>query len=213
MQRLNEFFDDEAGLMRALTDYVDPSSVAVAIAAARRIGKALQRDPLDQRRDLLRQITNRITVEPGLLTISVDRVALASLLIGTGIEPDEATEQHLSLTCPISLRRRGVENRIVIPGSNKNRDADPALIALLSRAHCYLHQLTVGSAMSLSEVAALNQVDLGDVSRTLPLAFLSPRITDAIISETQPAELTAQTLSRLANPPISWSEQADRLGF
>lgn len=51
------------------------------------------------------------------------------------------------------------------------------------------------------------------MSRLLPLAFLSPKITEAILTGTQPVDLTAQRLSRITNLPSAWNEQAELLGF
>ena len=39
------------------------------------------------------------------------------------------------------------------------------------------------------------------------MAFLSPKIIDAITNGTQPVELTTQLLSRVPELPSSWSEQ------
>ena len=43
------------------------------------------------------------------------------------------------------------------------------------------------------------------VSRVLPLAFLSPRIVEAILTGQQPADLTARHLARSIELPIGWA--------
>jgi site-specific DNA recombinase len=47
----------------------------------------------------------------------------------------------------------------------------------------------------------------------MPLAFLAPDIVEAILAGTQPVELTAETLTRHADLPLSWADQKRSLGF
>ncbi|TIU39941.1 MAG: hypothetical protein E5W31_07090 [Mesorhizobium sp.] len=65
------------------------------------------------------------------------------------------------------------------------------MIDVVYRSQLYLHQLTDGSGRSLTEIASLNATTVSEVSRLLPLAFLSPKIVSKIIAGIQPVELTA----------------------
>ena len=47
----------------------------------------------------------------------------------------------------------------------------------------------------------------------MPLAFLAPEIVEAILAGTQPAHLTAETLTKHTDLPLSWTEQKTLLGF
>jgi len=51
------------------------------------------------------------------------------------------------------------------------------------------------------------------MSRLLPLAFLSPRIVEAILLGEQPADLSVRHLARSIDLPIGWAEQSWLLGF
>lgn len=68
-------------------------------------------------------------------------------------------------------------------------------------------QLTDGAHRNLSDIAILNKAELSEVSRILPLAFLSPKLVEAILAGDQPVQLTAQRLSRIADLPLSWANQ------
>ena len=68
-----------------------------------------------------------------------------------------------------------------------------------------------GQGKTLSDVATAERVEVSEVSRILPLAFLSPSIVDSILAGTQPVSLTAQRLSRLADLPASWRQQSELL--
>lgn len=165
------------------------------------------------KRSLLQKIVRRVTLKPGSLTIDLDRRSLSGLLLDRSLPPSDGA-QVTSIECPIGMKRRGVETRIVLTdGSNSNRDPDGALIDLLRRAHSYLGQLTDGAGRSLSDVAALNGTDTSEVSRLLPFAFLAPRIAASIVAGDQPVELTTHRLSRLPDLPLAWTDQAALLGF
>ncbi|MGC4024231.1 MAG: hypothetical protein QM744_03140 [Mesorhizobium sp.] len=71
--------------------------------------------------------------------------------------------------------------------------------------------LTDGQNKTIIEVANSENVAPADVSRILPIAFLSPSITDSILTGTQPASSTAQHLSRFIDLPASWRQQSELL--
>jgi hypothetical protein len=50
------------------------------------------------------------------------------------------------------------------------------------------------------------------VRRLTRLAFLSPRIVEAIVTGHQPPELTAKALTERIELPLLWSEQEHALG-
>ena len=115
---------------------------------------------------------------------------------------------------PIILKHRGVETRLVIEGSFGTRRApDRTLVELLARAQLYLSRLTDGSQLSIGDVAKEFRVHRADISRILPLAFLSPKIVDAILAGSQPPDLTPSKLMRAIDLPTDWKQQALVLGL
>lgn len=144
------------------------------------------------------------------------RGPLYHLLSNPAAEDDAASDdvenQLFLIDRPIAIRRRGVEARIVIPGAS-GRDPDSLLVDLIARAHLYLDRLTDGSGSSIAELATELSVHRADISRILPLAFLSPGITDRILTGCQPADLTVRTLARGLDIPPAWNDQAGVLGM
>ena len=53
---------------------------------------------------------------------------------------------------------------------------------------------------------------VGDVSRSLQLAFLAPDLVEAILDGTQPVALTPERLKRALELPLLWHEQRAMLG-
>ena len=168
---------------------------------------------MEVRRELVRRLVRRVILKPGSLTIDIDRSAIvAELLPELAQSKSEQDDETISIECPISLKRRGVELRMVVTNSaHPHREPDASLVQLILRAHRYLAMLNDGQGRTLSDIAVTERVELSEVSRVLPLAFLSPSIVDSILAGTQPVSLTAQRLSRLADLPASWKQQSELL--
>ena len=90
---------------------------------------------------------------------------------------------------------------------------DPALTKAVARAHKWFGDLASGRARSLAELAKAEGLSDRYVSRLVLLAFLAPKIVEAILAGTQPVELTAEILTKRADLPLSWVEQKTVLGF
>ena len=73
--------------------------------------------------------------------------------------------------------------------------------------------LTGGGASSIDAAARVVGIDRVEASRILPLAFLAPDITCAIVAGRAPSELTATALGRLRHLPTDWPAQRRLLGF
>jgi hypothetical protein len=166
-----------------------------------------------QRRGLLLDIIQRVQLGSGTLAVTFDIVNLVNALLG---EHDSAREMHQGddaephtfiLTVPIDLRRRGNQARIVVESTiAAGRTPDPVLVDLVGRAHLYLASLTKHPADGIAGVATRHHADRTDVGRILPLAFLSPALTQSILTGTQPVELSGRHLSRLDLPHL-WADQ------
>ncbi|WP_246675082.1 recombinase family protein [Mesorhizobium sp. B2-5-3] len=211
--RLNRILSDQSQLSDWIRQWAEAGEVQSAIRRAEELRACWASGTADAKRSMLQKIVRKITLKPGSLTIELDRRSLSELVLDRTLPPNDGA-QVASIECPIGMKRRGVETRIVLTdGSNSSREPDGALIDLLRRAHLYLHQLTDGAIRSLTDVAMLNGTDTSEVSRLLPFAFLAPKIAANIIAGDQPVELTAHRLSRLSDLPLAWTDQAALLGF
>lgn len=124
-------------------------------------------------------------------------------------EPSGAADADLHMIeLPFTICHRGVGRRLVIEGQSASmRRLDRPLIDMIARAHAYLEALTDGQGLGRKQVADRFGVHPEDVSRFLPLAFLSPRIVETILTGRQPADLTVRHLARGIDLPISWAAQ------
>jgi hypothetical protein len=90
---------------------------------------------------------------------------------------------------------------------------DPSLIRLIVMAHGLREKLLAGDGASLGEIAAREGMHRSYFTRVLRLAFLSPKITNAILDGHHPPDLNAARLMRTYGLPIEWQVQESALGF
>ena len=119
-----------------------------------------------------------------------------------------------AVTAPLQLQRRGPELRLVLQGAAAPAPRpDPLLVRTLIAARSRVADwLDPAQALSVSAIARRDGVDVGDVSRSLQLAFLAPDLVEGILDGTQPLALTAERLKRLGDLPLIWDAQRALLG-
>lgn len=208
--------DDGPRLSSLLQPVITGSEMGAALANAASLKSGFASSSHQQRRDLLRTLLRRIELGDAVLRIHLDRARLAAVLTERRVSDIDLDDQERQVTIEshFTLRRRGIETKLVLADSSvKNASPDDGLKALLAKAHHYLRQLTDGSGRGVSEVAAANKVDRSDFTRILRMAFLAPDMVDRILNGSQPVELSAQSLSRLAELPHSWANQRALLGI
>lgn len=165
-------------------------------------------------RAIIRMGVRCVDLASNRIRIAIDRSAVATWLASTALPPVASDADLHIVDLSLTIRRRGVERRLVIEGQGASlRRPDQPLIDMLARAHAYLEALTDGRRLGRKDVAERFGVHPEDVSRVLPLAFLSPRIVEAILTGQQPADLTARHLARAIDLPIRWADQSTLLGI
>jgi len=188
-------------------------------------------------RQIVHMAIRRISLSNDRIRMLIDRRALANWLADTkpedaaapgGGRPSNSASRNTKgklptveddpdlhvIDLPLSVRKRGVERRLVIDGQAAVRSRpDKPLIDMIARAHVYLATLTDGQGLGRKAVAKQFGVHAEDVSRLLPLAFLSPRIVELILTGRQPADLSVRHLARGIELPISWAAQHKLLGI
>ncbi|MBX3584405.1 MAG: recombinase family protein [Rhizobiaceae bacterium] len=203
MLRDNVRLSEWAGMM------VPAIPVHTAIAWAGALRDKLQTSSPEQAKSL-RRLVRAVHVKPGELVFEIDPRAA----IGEAGNTDDASQPEVdpvTISVPMTLRRRGAEAKLVLEGQSASRKPDDGLVEALAKAHMMLGMLTDGSARTIADVANETGIHVADVSRILPLAFLAPKITDAILRGRQPVELTARALMRDDLPHL-WRDQLQQFG-
>jgi site-specific DNA recombinase len=217
-QQLNQILSNEAQLADWMQESGLSDCIPAMVAEAGRLRGRYEFGGKEEKRRLLRTIITRVELRPAELILGIDRQALLDLLTesASGKRPATSPGERLApirSAVAIAIRRRGVETRMVLAnGAASSSQADPALVQLVARAHTYLAMLTDGSGRNLTRIATECRTELSEVSRILPLAFLAPKIVEAIMAGRQSASLTAQRLLRMSDLPVRWDEQLASIG-
>jgi hypothetical protein len=139
------------------------------------------------------------------------RMRRAPLLAGDvrSLASETPTDAAIELTAAVEFKRRGIENRLVLPGltsQNHSTKHDPALIKAITRGRAWFEELASGRARSLHELAKRDRISRRYIRRLVNLAFLSPKLIEAVLQGRQPVELTATRLTEI-DLPLDWTEQ------
>lgn len=131
-----------------------------------------------------------------------------------GLPATQTTALALTHTEPLSIRRRGIEMRLII---DNNASApvrtDPPLLKALGRAYRWCDDLCADRVPSVAAIAHRERLDVRYVRRVLQLRFLAPTIVEAIVAGRHPAELSTIALTRRLDLPPLWTEQHRLLGI
>jgi hypothetical protein len=139
------------------------------------------------------------------VAIHLDRTTLATRLT---LPPDALDDALLAFEAPFSLRRRGIEAKI-IAGSFATA-ADANLHKTLLNAHRWLGALKTNQ--TIADIARESGHSESYIRTRLPLALLSPRIQAAILNGSIGPTVTVDSVVR-ADLPSNWTEQEQRLGL
>ncbi len=124
-------------------------------------------------------------------------------------EANEGKELNLPFAPTVPLRK-GVAYASGEPPKLDARDRD-ALLQAIARARKWMDDLICGKVASFEEIAEVEEIGVRHVRRLAPLAFLSPKIIQALASDERSSGLSVSRLTlALAH---SWAEQEKMFGL
>lgn len=148
--------------------------------------------------DLLALI-DRVCLGRHSLEISVDPHRLAQAF---GISISSEGLELLTFQTPFTVRRRGVETKLLLQGEAIPRDT--TLLRNMAKGHALLEMIAAGQ--SLKRIAEVHEMSVRRVQQTLEFAFLSPAVVQQILEGRQPGFLTTDWC--LKNEiPVAWADQ------
>jgi site-specific DNA recombinase len=146
---------------------------------------------------------------------SVRRVIVGSTEVRIELKPDSShVDPHahpVVITVPIRLCRRGGETDIRPAGNAEGlrpTHPDRALLRGMIRAYQWRSKLESGQFKSLDALARAEKKSATYLSKLLPLAFLAPDLTEAILDGRQSDHLTLAKI-RTTQVPFDWHLQRD----
>ena len=91
-------------------------------------------------------------------------------------------------------------------------DKPRAPVGSIARGRRWSDDLLAGRVESVAAIAVREGVLSNYVRRLIRVAFLAPKIVEAIAAGDQPPELTAKALTERIELPLLWSEQERSVG-
>ena len=119
-----------------------------------------------------------------------------------GIPLIDTDLDQLTFHAPFTLRRRGVETKLLLDGDAIPRDE--TLLRNIAKGHAFLKMIKSGQ--TAQQIADVQDISARRVQQTLEFAFLSPDVTRQIIKGQQPPFLTADWCLK-QEIPVDWAEQ------
>jgi site-specific DNA recombinase len=162
---------------------------------------------------LLRSVITRVVLDDAEIRIEVDKHRLSQAVWpGTSDRiQDRGREEPIVLASVGELKRCGGEVRLLLPPDSPSAKARqiPSLLRAVAMAHDWLDRIVRGEATSQRALAEQTGHDERYIGRILPLAFLSPDLTEAILEGTQSAHLSLIKIR--PSLPLQWDHQRSAL--
>ena len=184
---------------------LDPSSITKILQTAGSLRNQITDKGEHSDAQYLNGLIDRIDLSKGQFCVRLDLGAL---------QKTEETMLPISAAfeVPFQKRQNGRAKPIIIaPPDAPQPDQD--LINLVADAKRWSVELLNGKSCTIRQIEDRERLRSGSVSRILPLAWLAPDISTAILEGSQPQHLTAKKLRILAELPLEWQEQRKILGF
>ena len=119
------------------------------------------------------------------------------------------------VSIPIWMRKRGGKRTATAPDGKAlvpSARLDETMLRAVVKARKWRGLLISGEISSIQALADQEECTNGYIRKMLPIAYLAPDITEAIIDGRQPETLL---LDKLTNTklPLAWTDQRKHLGF
>jgi site-specific DNA recombinase len=212
VSQLQSFLQSPQRLIDTLTDAVDgPVEIQEIVDKA----KSWSSTSTNEIESVLHLIVKRIVVGERQVEIQLSKRSLREMAIGfkmasTPSASMPCAEDLVSIEIQAKLQRCGGEVRLILPhdGTPHKPHTVPALIRAVALAHDWVDQIRNGRLANQRAIAVQTGLNERYISRLIPLAFLAPDLTEAILEGRQPAPMTLD--SCLKNLPANWDQQRDQ---
>ena len=207
---------DEAG---GIARVAAPDVEELVIAALRHQVEDIDRHVVPDQTSPLRELSDR-----DLVALHVERIALRSryidITLRRGASPEgqgiadagslAPSTLHLPWTSTNASARKGIAWK-PLAQTNLDPAKSDLLLTAIARARAWMNDLSEGRINSFEEIAQSEKKVVRHIRRLIPLAFVSPRIVEAIANGSAPADLTVTMLARAL--PHDWAAQEHKFGI
>lgn len=178
-----------------LLPQADAATLQVASIVAKEFVDAITKEPPAKTLHLI----DRVGLGSDQIRITLDATHIAQML---GIATSLLDTAHLAWDDAFTLKRRGVEARIII--GQADAAVDPVLLRNIHQARQWYSEIIAGQ--TIAQLTTCDGVSRGRLSRLLDLAFLAPDLLAQITTGQQPLGFTSEWL-KTHDLPAAWDEQ------
>lgn len=175
---------------------VSASDVEKLVIDALRANCVMEADACD--RDIIEQMLSRIEVRRAHISIDIQTNAA---------DEDNGADEKMAIEIPFSptaLPRKGIVHspvhKVTLTEANRT-----VLLTAIARAKGWVESAIKDPTRDLAAIAAEEKLSGRYVRLLMPLAYVSPRVIEAIANGEVSADLTPTALTR--NLPLNWAEQ------
>jgi hypothetical protein len=179
-----------------LTTGAPPETLRKLPSAAKSLAAALSGP---HRGPILKALVDSGRIEPGRLSVTIDPTAIAERL---DVPHEQLNRDALSLVGAFTLRRRGVEAKLVLGDTTPG--VDRTLLKAVALGWVWFEEIKAGATMQA--IANREGITQRRVAHLVDLAFLAPDIVQAIVDGRQPPTLTADGLIKSRHRML-WPDQ------
>ena len=198
LHHLGALLEDDHGLRR-LANLDAADLLCTMLEGARMLGKRLKQSGDAQA--AIQSLVALIKVETGSLELTLKPAALGL-----------ANQPCWRWSIPLPARKPFREAKLRIDSGEPGKPLNDDLLALLAAARAALELVQSSPELSLNQIGKREGRCRTHIARLLRVAWLSPRIVEAIVEGAHPRKLNRQMLLA-ANLPIDWAAQERLLGF
>jgi site-specific DNA recombinase len=185
---------------------------AICDAVAKRSADLLKAWPQLGRSKLhqiIKSVVSCVTIGQSKAWVEVGKARLLKYLhepTGRGIAVPFRGIPTLQLVGDFEISRLGGEIHIVTPNDDSGRVSPvPSIVKAIARSREWYDQIVSGQVGTIDQLAQKSALTKRYLRKILQSAYLSPKVTEALLAGKHPPNLTLKTI--LQNVPLSWSEQ------
>jgi site-specific DNA recombinase len=144
-------------------------------------------------------LITRVDLSEARASIQLDVVKVAMLL---QIDANKLDLEYLRVEEPLILRKRTNGSKLTWIGYKG--EPNHALIRAIVTAQAWVDEIKAGR--SISDIMQAHKIPEGMIWKRIRLAFLSPKLLQAIVQGTSNRDLSIKMLTK-HDLPVEWSEQ------
>jgi hypothetical protein len=144
-------------------------------------------------------LITRVNLSETKASIQLDIEKVAALI---QVDPNKLDLEYLRIEEPIVLRKRTNGSKLTWVGYKG--EPNHALIRAIVTAQAWVDEIKAGRSMS--DIMQAHKIPEGMIWKRIRLAFLSPKLLNAIIEGTTNKDLSIKMLTK-HDLPLDWSEQ------